>query len=95
METIDRIDIELGRGRDTMKFAAEGVGQYRKMRRENLSGRYTINWKEIPVVKASLIAPSVLVSDSVGRLELLTMQNLPYANFASIILAKLHISLDV
>lgn len=51
METIDKINAQWGRS--TMKFAAEGIGQDWRMRRENLSERYTTNWKEIPVVKAS------------------------------------------
>lgn len=55
MEAIDKINADWGRG--TVKFAAEGTEQAWKMKRENLSRRFTTNWKEIPVVKAGF--PSI------------------------------------
>ena len=45
MKSIDRINEFMGR--DTIFYAAQGVKQNWKMRRNNLSPRYTTNWEEL------------------------------------------------
>jgi len=50
MGALDRINQRYGRG--TLRLAAEGVDQDWRMRRGNLSPRYTTEWSELPSVRA-------------------------------------------
>lgn len=50
MLAMDRINSLWGRG--TLKLAVEGVHQDWKMKRGNMSPRYTTSWAELPVAKA-------------------------------------------
>lgn len=50
MKAMDSINSSWGR--DTVKFACSGVKRQWSMKRTKLSGRYTTNWNELPVVKA-------------------------------------------
>jgi DNA polymerase V len=50
MKTMDRINAKFGK--DTLKLAIQGSSEAKwKLRRENLSNRYTTSWKEIITVK--------------------------------------------
>ena len=51
MQAVDRINAQWGR--NTVYYAAEGNGKPWQMRRSYLSNRYTTEWQEIPLVKAS------------------------------------------
>jgi DNA polymerase V len=50
MQTVDDINLKLGK--DTIKFAAEGIKQLWKLRSQYRSPKYTTCWEELPVVKA-------------------------------------------
>ncbi len=50
MKTVDNINARFGS--NTMRYAEEGFARTWKMRQENLSGRFTTSWTQIPVVKA-------------------------------------------
>lgn len=50
MSVLDSINRRYGRG--TLRLAAEGVEQGWRMRRGNLSPRYTTEWTELPSVRA-------------------------------------------
>lgn len=50
MGTVDRVNRAMGR--QTIRFAAEGIARPWQMRREFLSPRYTTRWDEIPVARA-------------------------------------------
>ena len=52
METVDRINQAWGR--NTIRFAVEGLKQSWQMKQSHKSPAYTTSWAEIPVVKASL-----------------------------------------
>jgi DNA polymerase V len=47
---LDQTNQNMGRG--TLRFAAEGLQQSWKMRRENLTQGYTSAWGELVVVRA-------------------------------------------
>ncbi len=51
METIDRLNETMGR--NTVFWAASGVKNSWATKRDNVSPRYTTNWDELPIVKAS------------------------------------------
>jgi DNA polymerase V len=51
MKTIDRINMRWGN--NTVIYAAEGIQKGWRMRQLRLSPRFTTQWEEIPVVKAS------------------------------------------
>jgi DNA polymerase V len=48
LAVVDEANRRMGRG--TLRFAAEGIGQPWKMRRERLTPAYTSNWDELPAV---------------------------------------------
>lgn len=50
MAVMDAINCRWGRG--TMRVAAEGVNKAWRMKRGNLSPRYTTEWSELPPVRA-------------------------------------------
>lgn len=50
METVDKVNSTLGRGKLT--FASSGTSCSWRMKRQMLSGSFTTNWKQLPVVKA-------------------------------------------
>jgi len=52
METVDTVNARWGR--DTLSYAAGGVQQSWKMRRAKLTPRFTTQWHELPVVRASV-----------------------------------------
>jgi DNA polymerase V len=52
METIDKINKAWGR--DTIRFAVEGLQKSWQMKQSHKSPSYTTSWAEIPEVKASL-----------------------------------------
>ena len=51
METIDRLNDRFGK--NTVSWAASGINQSWVTKRDRVSPRYTTNWNELPVVKAS------------------------------------------
>ena len=51
METIDRLNDRFGK--NTVFWAASGINQSWVTKRDNVSPRYTTNWHELPIVKAS------------------------------------------
>ena len=51
MKAFDRINNSWGR--DTIKYASSGIKRSWSMKRTSLSRRYTTNWDELPIVKAS------------------------------------------
>ena len=52
METIDRLNATIGS--NTVFWGASGINKSWATKRDNVSPRYTTNWHELPVVKASL-----------------------------------------
>jgi hypothetical protein len=54
METVDRLNTTMGR--NTLYWAASGVNQSWTTRKDNVSPRYTTNWDELPIVKASFFS---------------------------------------
>ena len=52
MQVLDSINAQWGRG--SVRIASEGSGRPWQMRRSYLSNRYTTEWREIPLVKASV-----------------------------------------
>ena len=51
MRVMDEINAEWGR--DTIKYLSSGIKQPWRMRQPKKSHRFTTNWKELPLVKAS------------------------------------------
>ena len=50
MRTVDGLNRAMGR--QTLRFAAEGIEKPWQMRRAFLSGRFTTRWDEIPAARA-------------------------------------------
>lgn len=55
METVDRLNTTMGK--NTIYWAASGIENW-STKRDRVSPRYTTNWSELPIVKASLPTPS-------------------------------------
>ena len=54
MDIMDALDeINMTWGRDTIKYASSGIKKPWAMKRNMISPRYTTNWNELPVAKAS------------------------------------------
>lgn len=51
METIDRLNDRFGK--NTVSWAASGINRSWVTKRDKVSPRYTTNWNELPIVKAS------------------------------------------